>query len=279
MGGNLPDERSDHLEGFLPVDVQKGVRKVGLGMIRAFQIGAYGHQGTGMSRGVQFRSEGNAVEAGKGDQLGDLFPRVMLGRGDAGIFLTRDAVVGSTVVPRVVVQVQVQFVHFDPGQGADVLAEHFRGEVFPGDVEHDHASGQHGVIRDGAFGYGEVRGVLGKHLQQGARSVKESFVAFGPQFDVISDDQLVSAGDVGQRVGEGVREAYLHALGRGFYSQGREFALKEGVQLFCSRVFYSREFGADGLQGQFAGGSLVIAHGGDDFGLGIDTLGREFRPA
>ena len=105
VGGNLPDERSDHLEGFLPVDVQEGVRKVGLGMIGAFQIGAYGHQGTGMSRGVQFRSEGNAVEAGKGDQLGDLFPRVMLGRGDAGIFLTRDAVVGSTVVPRVVVQV------------------------------------------------------------------------------------------------------------------------------------------------------------------------------
>ena len=79
VGGNLPDERSDHLEGFLPVDVQEGVRKVGLGMIRAFQIGTYGHQGTGMSRGVQFRSDGNAVEAGKGDQFGDLFPRVMLG--------------------------------------------------------------------------------------------------------------------------------------------------------------------------------------------------------
>ena len=173
----------------------------------------------------------------------------------------------------------MQFVHFDPGQGADVLAEHLRGKVFPGDVEHDHASGQCGVIRNGALGYGEVRGVLGKHLQQGARGVKESFVAFGPQFDVISDDQLVSTGDVGQRVGEGLREAYLHALGRGFYSQGREFALKEGVQLFCPRVFYSRKFGADGLQGQFSGGTLVIAHGGNDFWFCIDTLGREFRSA
>ena len=152
MGRYLSDERPHHIERALFVDVEEHVGKIGLGMIRAFQFAPYGDKGAGVSRGIQFGGYGDAVYFGKGDDVRDVLPRVVLRGGNAGVFFRRHPVIGPIGVPRIIVQVQVQFVHLEPTHRPDVLLEYFHREVGAGYVEHDHTAFQGRVVRYRAFG-------------------------------------------------------------------------------------------------------------------------------
>ena len=241
MGGYFFDERAYHVERALLVDVQKHVGKFGLGMVRAFQFGPHGDQGAGMAGGVQLGGHGDAVDLGEGDDLRDVLPRVVLWGGDAGVFFRRHPVISPVGVPRIIVQMQVQFVHLEPAHCPDVLFEHFHREIDPGHVEHDHAAAQRRIIRHCAFRYGQVRLVLRQHLQKGAGGVQEALVAVGMQFHVFSHHNLVGRRSVFQGIGQRRGEPYPRP-GRGYlYPEALQLLGENGVQFVQPGGFSPRK--------------------------------------